>query len=137
VKPVRDVLVSGASMLGTMRMVLVVMAPAITCSACDGRLQEPYELPGCAGLSRWKACIVADGHDPKELRITVTPLPPPQKPPTVRPAPELGPNVLLVAAPVRYPMGALFWIHAYPKGSKPADCADVHVGFPFSHESGQ
>ena len=107
---------------------------------CDGlwlRLQEPYEFPGCADLSRWKACIVADDHDPNGLRIKVTPLPPPQQAPTVRPAPEFGPNVLLVEAPVRYPMGALFWIHAYPKGSTPPDCADVHVGFPFSHQSGQ
>ena len=107
---------------------------------CDGlwlRLQEPYEFPGCADLSKWKACIVADGHDPKELRIEVTPLPPPQQSPKVRSAPEFGRTVLLVEAPVRYPLGALFWIHAYPKGGKPPDCADVHVGFPFSHDVGQ
>ena len=107
---------------------------------CDGhwlRLLEPNEIPACAKLDEWHACIVLDDHDPTAVQFEVTPLPPIQASPTVAAAPRLGVHIAVVTAAEHYELGAMFWIHAFPNGSKPPDCGDVHVGFPFYHGTGQ
>lgn len=123
-------------------LVLALAVPAAAANApsgtCDGlwfRLLEPNEVPACAELDEWHVCVRAVGHDPAALTFTIKPLPPMQAPPTIAPAPDLGAEILLVTAADEYPLGALFWIHAF--GRATSDCSDVHVGFPFAHEGGQ